>query len=131
MTPDSPAYAIRNTIASPDYNVFHRAPALIIICSKPGGLLPLEDCCFAAQNLVLAAQALGLGTCPVGFARPWLSLAEVKRELGIPEDCVPAVPIILGYPGQDPPPPGRRPAEIIALGSPVPSGAASYALQPA
>lgn len=49
------------------------APLLILVCATPSRLKPIEDCCFAAQNLLLAAQKLGLATCPVAFARPWLA----------------------------------------------------------
>jgi nitroreductase len=40
----------------------------------------------AAQNLMLAACGRGLGTCCVGFARPWLNLREVKSELAFPNN---------------------------------------------
>lgn len=32
-----------------------------------------EDCCLAAEKLMLAACSMGLGSCPTGFARPWLN----------------------------------------------------------
>ena len=48
--------------------LFHGAPALIVIGSKPGASCPAEDALLAAQNIILAAHALGLGTCLIGFA---------------------------------------------------------------
>ena len=42
----------------------------------------------AAQNFMLAAFASGFATCPIGLARAWLNLAEVKAELGIPPEFV-------------------------------------------
>lgn len=92
------------------YDIFHGADTLIVIYAKAGRLHPNEDCCLAAENLMLAAYGLGLGTCPIGFARPWLDLWEIKRELGVPEHYTAVFPVVVGYPaGQTPPPPREEP----------------------
>jgi hypothetical protein len=83
-------------LADPNYNIFYNAGTLVVICAKPGGLNPAEDCCLAAQNLMLAAHAAGLGTCPIGFARPWLNLSETKKELALPGDFEAVCPLIVG-----------------------------------
>ena len=83
---------------NPEYDVFHGADTLVVIYATAGRLHPNEDCCLAAQNLMLAAHALGLGTCPIGFARPWLNLPEVKRELGVSEEYTAVFPVVVGYP---------------------------------
>jgi nitroreductase len=88
--------------ASSDVNIFHGADTLIVICARPVGLAPVEDCCLAAQNLMLAAHGLGLGTCPIGFARLWFNLPEVKAELGIPSHYTPVLPIAVGHPMHPP-----------------------------
>jgi nitroreductase len=99
-------------------NVFHGAPALVIVCAASPGTQAAEDCCLAAQNLMLAAFANGFGTCPIGFARPWLSLAATKRELGIPENWIPVFPIAIGTPGEMPEAPERRTPQILWCGAP-------------
>ena len=59
---------------SPGY--FGRAPLAILVCSnreralKLGGslgrsYLAIADCAMAVQNMLLAAYALGLGSCPI------------------------------------------------------------------
>lgn len=104
----------RAILTQPDYNIFYDAPILIVICAKPAvGLMPVEDCCLAAQNLMLAAHAMGLGICPIGFARRWLNQREVKEELGIPLEYTPVFPVIVGYPRETPPPTERSDPEII------------------
>jgi nitroreductase len=113
LKPDSPLAKYRDMIADPDYHVFHQAGTLITICSRPGTHNGKEDCCLAAQNLMLAAHAMGLGTCPIGFARPWLNQARIKRSLSIPEDYVPVFPVVVGYPGGETPPVERRAPEIL------------------
>ena len=83
---------------NPSYDLFHGANTLIVIYATSGNLHPKEDCCLAAENLMLAAYGLGLGTCPIGFARPWFNLFETMRELDIPEHYSAVFPIVVGYP---------------------------------
>ena len=84
-------------------NIFHGADTLIVICARPSRFFPVEDCFLAAQNLMLAAHGLGLGTCPVGFARPWFNLPHVKNQLGMPSHCTAVLPIVVGHPAGIPP----------------------------
>lgn len=93
-------------------NIFHEADTLILICAKPARHSPTEDCFLAAQNLMLAAYGMGLGTCPVGFARPWFNLPEIKAELGIPAGFTPVLPIVAGYPAGPVPAVAKKDAEI-------------------
>lgn len=81
-----------------DYEMFHGASTLIVIYAAHGRLNPNEDCCLAAQNLMLAAYGMGLGTCPIGYARLWLDLPEIKRELEVPEQYTAVFPVVVGYP---------------------------------
>src|SRR5579859_4163872 len=54
---------LKATIEQLGFNVFYNAGTLILICAKPTGAHPDWDCCFAAENLMLAARGLGLGSC--------------------------------------------------------------------
>lgn len=83
---------------NPSYELFHGADTLIVIYATGGRLHPNEDCCLAAENLMLAAYGLGLGTCPIGFARAWFDLPETKRNLGVPEHYHAVFPLVVGYP---------------------------------
>jgi nitroreductase len=78
------------------------------------GRFVTADCWLAAENLMLMACGLGLGTCPIGFAVPILNTPEVKRELGIPAEYEVVAPIAVGFPRGFTPPVSRRPPEIIA-----------------
>ena len=82
----------------PGYDIFHGADTLIVIYARPGGLNPAEDCCMAAQNLMLAAFGHGLGSCPIGFLRQWLDERETKRQLDVPEHLTAVFPVVVGYP---------------------------------
>jgi nitroreductase len=96
----------------PSFVPFHGAPALVLVLAEPADARAAEECCLAAENLMLAARAVNLGTCFIGFARPWLNLPEVKAELDLRETMEVVAPIVLGYPRAWPAPRGRRPAEI-------------------
>lgn len=113
LEPQSPLYSHREALANPDYNVFYGAGTLIIVCAKPEGVHAEEDCSLAAQNLMLAAHATGLGTCPIGFAQPWLNLARTKRTLAIPPNYAVVFPVIVGYPKGAQPAVARREPEIV------------------
>jgi nitroreductase len=62
---------------------------------------------------MLAACAMGLGTCPIGFARPWLNQARIKQSLSIPDGYVAVFPIVVGYPSGETSPVQRRAPEIL------------------
>ena len=97
-------------------NIFHGAPALIVICATASDTQAAEDCSLAAENLMLAAVAKGYATCPIGFARPWLATAETKRELGIPEAQIPVFPLVIGTAAETPADHGRRAPVVTWIG---------------
>ena len=113
LKPDSPLDKYRDMLANPDYHVFHRAGTLIIICARSDAHNGEEDCSLAAQNLMLAAHAMGMGTCPIGFARPWLNLTKGKRELAIPATYRAVFPVIVGYPKGETATVARKEPEIL------------------
>jgi nitroreductase len=82
----------------PDFNIFHGAHTLIIICAKPSGPFVVADCWLAAENLMLAANAMGLGSCVIGSAVAALNIHKVKTELGIPDEYSAIAPIVVGVP---------------------------------
>lgn len=92
----------RQLMMDPSLNIFHDAPQLIVICATSGDTQAAEDCCLAAQNLMLAAYAAQLATCPIGLSRQWLALPQSKDELGIPQEVVPVFPLVIGYPDEEP-----------------------------
>ncbi len=85
----------------PDFNIFHGANTLIVICARPLSQFVAADCWLAAENLMLAASAMGLGSCVIGSAVAALNIHKVKAELGIPDDYSAIAPIIVGVPGGD------------------------------
>jgi nitroreductase len=87
-----------DTFSNPDFNIFHDAGTLIVICAKPSGPFVEADCWLAAENLMLAACAIGLGSCVIGSSVAALNTPEVKAKLGIPAEFNAVAPIIVGVP---------------------------------
>ena len=97
-----------------DFNIFHGANTLIIICAKPLGSFVAADCWMAAENLMLAASAIGLGSCVIGSAVAALNIHKVKTELGIPDEYSAIAPIVVGVPSGDTPASPRKEPLILS-----------------
>jgi len=59
--------------------LFHGAPAAIIVTGDTAASCPAEDALLASQNILLAAESLGLGTCLIGFV---VEAARRDRSIG-------------------------------------------------
>lgn len=81
--------------------LFHGATAAILVGSGPGGSCPSEDALLATQNILLAAHAMGLGSCLIGFAVEAIRYdPSIKDSLNIPKDERIHSVIALGYPAE-------------------------------
>ncbi len=63
----------------------------------------LQDCSAAIENLLLAANALGLGACWLGVHPREDRIAHLRRILQLPEGIVPVSVISLGFPAEKKP----------------------------
>lgn len=116
-TPSSPhSDHIRSMLNDPNYHIFYHAPVLILISAIAQGPWIVEDCALAAENLMLAAFAAGLGTCWIGFAQSFLNTSEGKGALGLPSAWMSVAPIIVGHPKAAPLLVSRKEPEIRWVG---------------
>lgn len=106
----------RARMADPATHLLHHAPALILISAVEPSTWETEDCALAAQNLMLAAWSLGLGSCWIGNVQSYLNTPEGKRLLGLSEACVPVAPIVVGYPASKPAPVTRNAPVVSWIG---------------
>lgn len=90
-----------DTFSNPDFNIFHDAGTLIVICAKPSSHFAEADCWLAAENLMLAACAIGLDSCVIGSAVEALNTPEVRAKLGIPAEFNAVAPVIVGVPSAE------------------------------
>jgi nitroreductase len=100
--------------AEPEFDVFYGATTLIVLCARRPDAFATADCWLAAENLMIAAAALGLGTCCIGPAAAALNSAEMRLELGIPPVLTAVAPVVVGGPARPAPPIDRRTADVIA-----------------
>jgi nitroreductase len=123
-SPGSPGDGVASPLADPAFNVFYDAGTLVVICARltpefftpdswPAHSFVVADCWLAAENLMLAACADGLGTCCIGFAVSALNDPHIKAELGIPPAVEAFAPIIVGVPAVVTPLVGRKPPVIL------------------
>ncbi|HKZ97421.1 MAG TPA: nitroreductase [Hyphomicrobiaceae bacterium] len=116
MAAGSPLEHYRSNLSDPAFNIFYDASILVVVSATSREEGASEDCALAAQNFMLAAHALELGTCWIGFARGWLNEPAAKAELGLPAGHFPVAPIIVGHPRGRPETHPRRKPEIIWIG---------------
>lgn len=98
----------------PAFNIFYDASTLVVIGVAERGTYTDADCWLAAENLLLAACAAGLGSCCIGFAIPMLNLPDTKAELGLPPEGAAVASIIVGYPAVTAPPVPRHPPKVVS-----------------
>lgn len=82
-------------------NTFYDAPTVITFFAPKQFLFSVDDCAVAAENMMLAADALGIGSCYIGqgwpaFADPYGQ--EVLKNWRIPTDHYAVMQLVLGYP---------------------------------
>lgn len=83
--------------ANPNYHTFYHAPTVIIVSGVESTIMIETDCAAATENMLLAAESLGLSTCWVGSASLVLSREDIKRSLGIPDGYKPLYAVSVGY----------------------------------
>ncbi len=82
-------------------NAFYDAPTVITLFAPKNFLFAAEDCACAAENMMLMADFLGVGSCYIGqgwtaFADPYGQ--EVLQSWNIRTDYYAVMQILLGYP---------------------------------
>jgi nitroreductase len=82
------------------WNCLYDAPTLIIVSYNENWVQPETDCAAVTQNMLLAAESIGLGGCWLYFPLQTFNIEdgmELKKELKIPEGYKPITSMILGY----------------------------------
>jgi len=74
-------------------------------------LLGMQDAALMAENMVIAAESLGMGSCFLGGI-PFQS-KEIIKDFKLPSRVFPMVGLTMGYPAENPPPRPRYPLEFV------------------
>lgn len=108
-----PSDRLRQVVLDPAYDIFYGAPALIVIAGTREAPSAMVDCQLAAQNLFLAAHAMGLGTCYMGWLLMAADRPEINELLGVPEGYRMMAAAVVGHPDARPAGPPERAAAPI------------------
>jgi len=88
--------------------IFYGAPLLILIVADMKRDWSIIDCSLAAQNMMLRAYDLGLGSCFIGFAAMLKDDRETLSSLGVKDSQMAFCPLVFGYPTEWPEPKVRE-----------------------
>jgi len=94
------------------------APLAIVVCGAgvESGRWPRfwdQDCAAAVENLLIEAQALGLGAVWLGVHPLEERVTGVRKLLGIPDDVTPFAIVPVGCPAETKPPSDRYDPERV------------------
>jgi len=67
----------------------------------------IQDAAYMAENMVIAAESLGLSSCFLGSA-PYMA-ERIAKEFKLPKRVFPLVQLVMGYPAEEYPPRPRFP----------------------
>lgn len=93
--------------------IFFGASAVVFVVTEDERFND-ESCACCAQNMMLAAHALGLGSCWIGFASILGLRRQTLQDIGVPDGCHVAATLTIGHPEGNPQPPMRNPmADVV------------------
>jgi len=101
---------IKEKLARGRWNRFIKDSAVTIVgCGYASNRWSTVDVAIALENMVIAAEAQGVGSCWVGDFEE----EEVKELLGIPDSLKVVALIAFGYPAEKPGPSDKKSLETI------------------
>ncbi len=99
------ANAIKKTAVNTGDTVFYNAPLVIFIANDKTKNASKEDCVLAAQNMMLAAHSLGVGSCFIGRGKA-IPISYLLNKFNLPVHYDITVHLAFGYsdePSRTPP----------------------------
>lgn len=93
----------------------------IVVCGDMEKAMPgkakeywIQDCSAATENILLAANALGLGAVWTGVYPMEDRMAAVSKAMKLPEIIVPLCTIVIGHPAEQPKPKDKWKPENVS-----------------
>lgn len=99
-------------------NPYYDAPTYILVFAPEEGKNSLQDGSCVLENMMLAAHALGLGSCWINREREMFATEEGKalmKEWGLPDGLMGVGALSLGYPAAEPSEPKPRKADYCRI----------------
>jgi len=97
---DSDDEMFRQMANNKNFDIFYNAPSIIVVSGERSDTISQIDCAAATENMILAAESLGIGTCWIGlvtFLFRSEKAVEYAKKLEIPEGHEPYYALTLGY----------------------------------
>ena len=106
---------------NPRGGMLKKAPLAIVVCGNMDKALPgqgrgfwVQDCSAATENILLAANAIGLGAVWTGLYPDENRAGAVAKVLKLPETYIPLCTIVIGHPAEQPTPKDKWKPENIS-----------------
>lgn len=83
---------------------FYSAPSVLTLFAPKNFFFATADCVTMAENMMLAAHSLGIGSCMVGRAEATFATEfgqALQKQWGVPEDFEAKMHVSLGYPATE------------------------------
>lgn len=92
-------------VSAPGFSPIFNAPTFILIAHDTNNKYGLSDCGMLAQNILLAAESMNIGTCTIGGFTNYLKSPEQSafvESLNLPEGYELHIGVAMGYKDQLP-----------------------------
>ena len=106
---------------NPRGGMLKKAPLAIVVCGNMDKALSgqgrgfwVQDCSAATENILLAANAIGLGAVWTGLYPDENRAGVVAKVLKLPETYIPLCTIVIGHPAEQPTPKDKWKPENIS-----------------
>ena len=109
---DGMSDVFRDLLKGTDYSIYYHAPTVIMIIGKTESRFREIDCSLCAENMMLAAHTLGIGSCWIGSTEAAYNNKEIMAGFRIPDGYSPVGTIIFGYPNETPEAHDKKPALV-------------------
>ncbi len=105
---------MKKTAENPDFMVTYNAPTVILVSGREDGMAWQVDCSMAMENIMLAAESLGIGSVCLGMVHFLLEQDKNFEIPGIPQGYKPFYAVALGHKaGDDPAPAPKRNMDVV------------------
>ena len=87
------------------FNPYYDAPTYVLVFAPADAHNPIQDGSCILENMMLAAHAIGLGSCWIHREREMFGTEEGKqlmKEWGLPDGLMGIGALALGYPAEAP-----------------------------
>ncbi|HIX74518.1 MAG TPA: nitroreductase [Candidatus Parabacteroides intestinipullorum] len=99
-------------------NPYYDAPTIVLVFAPADGANALQDGSCVLENMMIAAHAIGLGSCWINREREMFATEQGKvlmKEMGLPDGLMGVGALALGYPEGEPAPEKPRKADYYRV----------------